>query len=210
MTTEHPDTRYPLCWPSGWRVTARPKRSRFQGATIDRSRLELHAEIRRLGGRGLIISTNLKLRLDGAPYASAAASVRSQGLSLGVAIYFQLNGQAMALACDRWDRIEDNMRALAKHVAAIRGQDRWGVGTLQQAFAGYKALPAPPDSTPWWERFGFDSEPSPDTVTAEGIRKMYRKKALTGHPDRGGDPIEFDALTKARDEGLAYASQQRS
>jgi hypothetical protein len=33
--------------------------------------------------------------------------------------------------------VADNIAAIAAHIDAIRRQDRYGVGTLDQAFAGY-------------------------------------------------------------------------
>lgn len=37
------------------------------------------------------------------------------------------------------------------------------------------------------------------TATADEVQKAYRKKARKAHPDVGGDPKEFNALSVARD-----------
>jgi hypothetical protein len=58
-------------------------------------------------------------------------------------VYFKLHGKDRVLACDKWDRVADNIAAIAAHIDAIRRQDRYGVGTIDQAFAGYSALPPP-------------------------------------------------------------------
>ena len=58
----------------------------------------------------------------------------------GVAVYFQLHDKERVLACDKWDTVADNIAAIAAHIDGIRRQDRYGVGTIDQAFAGYSAL----------------------------------------------------------------------
>ena len=73
-----------------------------------------------------MISTNLKLRLDGLPRSDQATPADP-----GVAVYFELDGKTIVLACDKWNRVADNIYAIAKHVDALRGQDRWGVGTVE-------------------------------------------------------------------------------
>ena len=57
-------------------------------------------------------------------------------------MYFKLDSvpEGLVLACDRWLRVEDNIAAVAAHIGALRGIDRWGVGSVRQAFAGYKRL----------------------------------------------------------------------
>jgi len=36
--------------------------------------------------------------------------------------------------------VSDNIAAIAAHIEALRAQERYGVGTIEQAFAGYSAL----------------------------------------------------------------------
>src|SRR5262249_31741204 len=76
-------------------------------------------------------------RTDSAPYSGARKSY-----DVGAAVYFSLNKKPYCLPCDRWNRLPDNLAAIAAHLEAMRGMDRWGVGSIEQAFAGYKALPA--------------------------------------------------------------------
>jgi hypothetical protein len=146
------DRRYPLSWPAAKPRTPahRRKPAAFRDAkrqvgvptAINRLQIELDA----IGASGVILSTNLELRLDGRPRGDRAAP-----FDPGAALYFTLKGREIALACDRWDRVADNIVAIAKHIEALRGQDRWGVGTIEQAFAGYEALPAPEQ---WWQVLG--------------------------------------------------------
>ena len=204
------DLRHPLAWPAGWPVSRRHESSLFGDRTLDRARKDLEAELRRLGARGVVISTNVELRLDGYPRANAESGVYRKGLSAGVAVYFKLEGRDHALACDRWDRIPDNMRALTKHIEALRGMDRWGVGSVKQAFAGYRALPAPEGEAPkvaWWQLLGFSARPSKAKALRTEIAMRYRAKSKDLHPDRGGDPDAFKQLVTAKEHGLEYAGE---
>src|SRR3546814_7334655 len=68
------------------------------------------------------------------------------------------------------------MVAIAKHIEAIRGMDRWGVGSIDQAFAGYQALPAPEQ---WFQVLGLRA-----SATKHEVDVAYRNKARDAHPDQ--------------------------
>lgn len=177
---------FPLSWPATWPRTADYKRqaARFRKAggakhSVAEASIYVLEELRRLGARNPIISSNMQYRQDGRPYA------RQMRLDdPGVAVYFVLNDQARVLACDRWTKVEDNLWAVGLHIEAIRGQARWGVGTIDQAFAGYAALPSP--ATNWWEVLGVARDADRETVQA-----AYRALAKQHHPDAGGSQEEF-------------------
>ena len=144
-----------------------------------------------MGGSGLIISSNIAIRRDGLPYAS-------QGRidDTGVAVYFKYKGKPMCFACDRWKRIEDNMRAIAHTIAALRGIDRWGSGSMvEQAFTGFAALPA---STAWWQTLELDGP----NASKDDIETAHRRLSMKHHPDRGGDDSKMADINRARDIGL--------
>jgi hypothetical protein len=42
----------------------------------------------------------------------------------------------------------------------------------------------------------------------EDVREAYRQKALTAHPDRGGDPAAFARLSEAYDRAVEYVTFQ--
>lgn len=185
-------TSFPLSWPDGWKRTAKHLRrdSPFKrGASysarrrsMEEARRELANELSRLGGRKEILSTNVKLRIDGLPYSNQA-----QPDDVGVAVYFELKGKPVSLACDKWNRVEDNIWAIVKHIESIRGQDRWGVGSVEQAFRGYMALPAPGQSSgmQWWSVLGV-----PINASAEQVKDAYRILAAKHHPDKEGGNTE--------------------
>lgn len=195
---------YPLSWPTGWKRTSSRYSSKFSrkvhngrwneavAITVEVGRRRLAVELGRLGATNIILSTNLELRADGNPKAQPRIMTDP-----GVAVYFDLKRKPVVLASDKWDTVGDNMAAIAKHIEALRGMDRWGVGSVEQAFAGYQALPAP---DPWWKLLGL---PEP-TRSKDEIEAAYRRASSGAHPDRpGGSHDRMAAVNGARDEGLA-------
>lgn len=198
--TEQNEQAYPLQWPDGRTRTSSRSRARFgrSGAPIPvvRARLAVLEEIRRLGGRDVVISSNVRTRLDGLPYADA----KPDGGDPAVAVYFLYQKQRVAFACDRWDRLADNLWSIAKSIEAIRGLERWGTGEMvAAALKGYRALPPP--QKPWRMVFGYGAETRPLLADVE---KRYRTNAATLHPDRpGGDASRMAELNAARDDARA-------
>jgi hypothetical protein len=200
--TNETATRYPLSWPLGWKRTPRHQRQRAKfsqrGSDISvwGAVQRLSAEVERLGGRNPLLSTNLTTRLDGLPYSN-----QKDPDDPGAAVYFTLKGQPRCLACDTWSTVAGNIAALAAHIDALRRIDRYGVGTLEQAFAGYAALPAP--AADWRSTFGItDSRPSLDVV-----ERRYRELAQTAHPDKGGSDEEMARLNVAIESARAELGQ---
>lgn len=100
------------------------------------------------------------------------------------------------LACDRWLQVEDNIAAVAAHIGALRGIDRWGVGSVRQAFAGYRRLTAGDAPTPWWEVLGVDRH-----APAVAVKKAYKELAKLHQPDRATGNLErFQAICQAWQE----------
>lgn len=211
-------SRYPLSWPVGWKRTPahqrrraafhatsvaygsadsagvrssyRTKRSLTVGDGLDR----INGALRRLNARRVVISSNLRTRMDGLPYASQAKQLDDPG----VAVYFTINNAPRVLACDRWLSAAENMAAIAGHIDAFRAQERYGVGTLEQAFAGYAALP--PKGGTWRTTLGFAVD---EVVDADQIERAFRERARTAHPDvAGGSHDAMASLTQAKSEAL--------
>jgi hypothetical protein len=178
---------YPLCWPSTWKRTDRyhHKVAHFATHSLASARDYVLNELRKMGAKNVIISSNVRLRLDGLPRSTQATPEDP-----GVAVYFELKGENKVLACDLWHRVQDNLWAIGKHIEAIRGQERWGVGTINQAFMGYNALPSP--QTSWWIVLEVDRD-----ADFETIREAYRKKVKNAHPDTGGSEEEFILIQTA-------------
>lgn len=180
---------YPLYWPEGWPRTesTKIKQARFGDRSVFQARRFLSEEVRRFGGRDLIISSNLELKLDGTPRSN-----QRQPADRGVAIYFKRVGIDMALACDVYSTVEDNLWALCRTLEALRQIERDGSPALiNRAFRGFAALPDP-DARQWWDVLGVER-----TAKNEEIRAAYLRLAKLHHPDAGGDAAMFDQVTKA-------------
>jgi hypothetical protein len=201
-----PIEAYPLCWPENRPRTQawNRERARFD-MSFARARDEIVRQIELMCGKyplaqretGLIISTNIALRRDGLPLAS-----QRQPEDPGVAVYFTYKKRPMCFACDRWQKVEDNMQAIAKTIDALRGIARWGTGDMMEAaFTGFTALPAPGKTTArgWREVLGFPAHANPSAAEVEREYKQRRSKA---HPDHGGNEAEFNAVQIAYQQAM--------
>jgi len=193
---------YPLEWVAGRPRTAararKPALWKHEGRsiTLDVARRRLRDQVGMATRPGqdwrftaMILSTNIRFTRSG----SRDQNHRREPDDPGVAFYFDLDGQPHALACDRWDTVQDNIAAIAAHIEALRGQERWGVADLKQAFAGHVALPAPEQ---WWQVLGVRRD-----ATRADIDAAWRAKMQDGHPDKGGTNDQAARLNWARDEG---------
>lgn len=204
--------RYPLSWPIGWKRTPRHQRQRAsfsasgsrtydlgngqtrtertsRALTVADALKRVSAELGRLGATHEILSTNVVLRIDGLP-----RSGQPEPDDPGAAVYFRLKGQPRCLACDKWHRVADNIAAIAQHIDALRRIDRYGVGTMEQAFAGYAALPANTAAN-WRDVFGFPDGTRP---TWADVEDRFRNAARSAHPDAGGTQEQMARLTEAK------------
>jgi hypothetical protein len=160
---------------------------------MDEVRRALSNELYLLGASKIVLSTNVELRLDGLPYSNRRAPA-----DCGAAVYFTFKGKQVALACDKWDRVECNVWAICKHIEALRGQQRWGVGSIEQAFRGYMAIPERTSGSSWWNVLGVTINATP-----EQIQEAYRAKAKACHPDLGGSDSAMAAVNLAYEEAQA-------
>lgn len=182
---------FPLFWPEGWKRTRNPETSRFKTG-FGAARVKLSAEIQRMGGTGVIISTNVPLRNDGMPRASAPEPKDS-----GVAVYFRYKGKDMVFACDKFRYSRENIYAIAMTIDALRGIERWGASDMmERAFSGFKALAAQNERR-WWDVL----EVRPD-ATREVIDANFKRLLRDKHPDAGGSHEAMAELNIARQQAL--------
>lgn len=212
-----PIQAYPLQWPAGWprkqphqRTVAKFRKGaggwvgaegerRYQSAqrvSLSEGIRRVKRELRAFGvpEHSIVISSDLQLRIDGQPYAAQATSK----LDPGIAVYWQEGKRRRCIAIDRYDRLADNLAAIAATLDAMRAIERHGgAEILDRAFTGFIALPAPEQ---WFTILGVSAN-----ATREQIDTAYRRLAATHHPDRGGDGREMARINAARDEGLERA-----
>jgi hypothetical protein len=205
--------RYPLAWPMNWKRTSTSERRRavFRRTTSDARQVmvngapktetrtrtvavtiavsldRLEGELNRLGATDPLLSTNVPVGPRGMPQSSGP-----EPRDTGAAVYVTFQGKPLVFACDKWDRVADNIVAIAQHIDALRRIERYGVGKLDQAFAGYKALP--PSAEDWRIVLGVG-----DYATLDQVDAAFLEKAKTAHPDAGGRHEDMAKLTAARD-----------
>jgi hypothetical protein len=182
---------YPLAWPMGrprakYRTSGKFHDGKGQGViTADHAVDRLEGEVTRLGA--------FEPRLTSDGWAR-----HKQGNDVGVALYFSLKKKPIVIACDAFDRIGDNIAAIAAHIDALRGQQRWGCATLDEAFAGHLALPAHVPLRAWWDVLGVDPN-----ATREVVEQAARAGMLRMHPDRpGGSTSAAAAISEAKTEAF--------
>lgn len=186
---------YPLAWATIYPRTPQHKRetARFEvGFSVARD--DLLNELRLLGAKNLVISSNVPLRRDGLPYAHFR-----EPDDPGVAVYFSIKGKNYSLCCDRWLLVKDNLRAIGLHITAMRGMERWGVGSVEQALAGYQALPPAGSERKWWEILGVSPRAS-----NEEIKAAYLKLARQHHPDNHGCDDKMAEINKAYEQAKQF------
>lgn len=207
--------RFPLEWPAGWARTGHFDRAHAKFNTAERNRrpdgspgwlqrksitiadgtARVMESLGRMGVAedDVVISSNLKTRLDGLP-----RSGQGEPKDPGVAVYwlepFGRQREPRCIAVDRYLRCADNLAAVAATLEAMRAIERHGgAEILTRAFVGFAALPAP-RGTPWWEILGVPRDATHDVVHA-----AYLRLRGAHHPDKGGSVDEFNATQHAWD-----------
>lgn len=49
----------------------------------------------------------------------------------------------------------------------------------------------------------------PDTATPDEVKAKWRELCMIHHPDRGGNPVEFDEIRRAYKQAYAEASEPK-
>ena len=197
-------TRHPLQWPEGWPRLPSYKRTfgRFsrngKDLTVFDAVQRVLLELERLGVQpdDVVISTNLRTRLDGLPRSDQSAPADP-----GCAVYWQKSAKApmRCMAVDRYSDVASNLAAIAATLDAMRAIERHGgAAILDRAFTGFTALPAPGAEADWWTVLGV-----PPDATREAIEQAYRRAASAHHPDKGGNADAMARVNRARERGLA-------
>lgn len=189
-------------WPG--QPTRNRRRSTFKatwGSTLEL----LKKELRQLGAKELVIQVAMRedqIRLDGYPRANAYAT------HPGVILAFESKHGPLKYAVDTFTSWEDNIRAIALALEALRKVDRYGVTKRGEQYTGWRALPPEGGTSATFTAdaaAAFVAAACKNGVTAavllrdpESVRKAYLAAAQRLHPDRGGSTREFQQLQIAK------------
>lgn len=190
---------YPLDWPGQYERTDEDDRQRWpgdlRGTSFGEVRDELLDEAERSvdTGADLVLSTNIETYEKGGrqvPYANQGTPDDP-----GVAVYVTIDGAPRVFACDRYVKVEGNMRAVATTIRDLRRIQKRGVNEAERAYQGFAQLPAKGETTgkAWWDVLGVD----PHAADKADVRAAFRRKAQDAHPDQGGSQDAFARLQRA-------------
>lgn len=103
-------TAYPLAWPDGWPRTQGRAKGPYRtplATALNNLRKELRGLCGDRAAGTLLLSSN---------YALGADTPKDPG----VVAYFTWEGEQMAIPCDRWLTVEQNVQAIALTIEAMR------------------------------------------------------------------------------------------
>lgn len=185
---------YPLSWPIGW-ARSRSQRTAPYKLPLDRALQELTTELRMFKAKEFVVSSNVQPRLAGLPRGEAAPR------DPGVAVYWEdPQGRPRVMACDAWNTVRGNVRAIAITINALRQIERSGATQLlERAFTGFAALPAHASNSSWRQVFEW---PEAEPVSVQTVTTRYRELARVRHPDGGGSHEALVQLNRARDDAM--------
>ncbi len=124
--------------------------------------------------------------------------------SPGVILTFDSKFGTLSYPCDSYRYYQDNIRAIALALEALRKVDRYGVTKRAEQYTGWKALPAPDsngmeiDAAVQFLSLHGEADEVLIRTDPEVFRNAYKRAARKLHPDAGGDPAEFSKLQKAK------------
>ena len=183
-------------WPG--KLTANRVSSQFSApwrATLDL----LDRELWHLGPAGRNAPAVLQIamreqdfRLDGMPRANARPE------HPGVILAIESTKGPLSFPCDRFVTWQDNLRAIALSLEALRKLDRYGITPNAEQYTGWKQLPSasePPMTTHGAEYLIRQVAMMTDNT---GLSVVLRRARFIAHPDRnGGDTAQWDRVEAA-------------
>ncbi|MCU1591568.1 MAG: heat shock protein DnaJ domain protein [Frankiales bacterium] len=213
------DVRPLSTWPGGLTPTDSRRRSPFS-APLRSTLTILDRELWQLGAKHPVLEVaidNAQFRIDGRPRSTARAEHPGVVLSLPTT-----NVGALRYATDRYLTWQDNLRAIALGLEALRKVDRYGITRRGEQYAGFKAIgsgiampPAAPAQMTVDEaariltehagpgivvsyRDLLDGMGGGGTQRAEYVTAAWRSAVKLHHPDVGGDRAAWDRIEQAK------------
>lgn len=160
----------------------------------------LGAELRQLKAKTVVLMRDLKeedLRIDGGIRAGREPK------SPAVILAFDSKYGALKYACDRFKRWDDNIRAVALGLEALRKVERYGISRRGEQYTGYRALPASSEGAMTKDVAAgilakWSGMPQQAILDYDAVRDLaYQKAAKQTHPDAGGNEEEFKLVSRA-------------
>ena len=175
-------------WPAnykqtpGWQQRRAPFKARWE-KTLD----ELDLELRNIYATDVVIEVDM----DERQIAKSTGRPRADAVfrTPGVVLQFERDGELYIFPCDTFSDWQDNVRAIALTLNALRTMERYGTTSGRQ-YQGFKNLPSQGSTTMTTERAmtvlrKYYSNGTNDWMT---LLRIARAKS---HPDSGGSHDAF-------------------
>lgn len=190
-----------LTWPGA--ATPRSKRAKGRFTLPQkRTRYLLEQELGAIDAQDVFIRTWFRMdqiKADGWPYFGQVPR------DPGVILTFTRQGQSVSMPCDHFKTFDDNLRAIALSLVALRKVDRYNVTRSGEQYRGFTALPLPKDLSPG---NGFAASLAVLTALSghteqqirkdfETLRSAFTVAARKTHPDHGGSTESFQQVRTA-------------
>lgn len=182
------------------------KRSRFR-ASYQQTLALLEDELNTIGAESIVVEAEYQhnqIRNDGWPLSKSIPS------GPAVILHFRKGNLDVSMPCDRFETFEDNLRAIALSLEALRTVDRYGVTKGSEQYQGFKRLgePSRESREEWAIRFirEHSGVNLPDSrkgvsglkdVDGDALKFAYRSAAKKLHPDVSGSAQLFHQLQEA-------------
>ena len=172
-------------------------RSQFR-STYGQTLSMLERELCQLDARQITIQAGFhRIRNDGWPYSDARPDHPACALQ-----FLDRKGATLVFRAYRYGSFEDNLRAIAMTLEALRAVDRYGVVEGEQ-YAGFKQIAAPGaydgtmNHTAALHLLAGLTELKHEQVLAD-VDEAYRQAAKIAHPDAGGTEERFRLVGEAK------------
>lgn len=183
------------------------QRARFDSSYAQTLTL-LADELRRLAARQVVIQAGFAahdIRNDGWPRSNAKTPADP-----GVILSFESKHGPLSYPCDRFTDWQDNLRAIALSLQALRAVDRYGVTRRAEQYRGWTQLPPPPPSATslfatrieaatWLAAKSHWPYKLDDLlIKADAVDIAVRMARRRLHPDFGGSHDEYVRIDEAK------------
>lgn len=165
----------------------------------------LDRELRLIGANRWVLQLDVsesQIRNDGGIYARATPIIPA------VRVAFDSTHGPLIYACDRYTMWQDNVRAIALSLEALRKVDRYGVAGAGEQYRGWTAISNRPaemtreqaaEFIAHWAELG-EQNGAVLLTSLDNVQSAYRMAAKRAHPDVTRDDGDTMArLTAARD-----------
>jgi len=160
---------------------------------------DLERELYQIDAKAATVCLDLSpgdIRLDG----QLRAGIKPRSSAVLLVVEMRFNKPPRRFPCDSFDKWQDNLRAIALALEALRTIDRYGVTSAAgEQYRGFEALPAP--NGDYWSKDqarDFLRSIIGNTIDLVSLADAIRECERRTHPDVGGDADKFKKVQQAR------------